>query len=181
MLFPSVIEKVAKEYNDAWVLFEINATEQVPHIMYYELEYENILFVTRGPKGQVISAGFAKQALQLGINTDKKTKRIGCNNIKAIVEEGKLEIHDADVISELSTFIQVKDSYAADDGYHDDLAMALVIFGWMTTQAYFKDLVDIDLRTSIYQSRIEAIEQEQMPIGWFTDGTETPADEVFVF
>jgi Terminase large subunit, T4likevirus-type, N-terminal/Terminase RNaseH-like domain len=181
MLFPSIIYKVARDYNDAYVLFEINATEQVPHILYYEMEYENILFVSRGSKGQQISAGFNQSALQLGINTDKKTKRIGCANLKSIIEEKKLEIYDNDVISELSTFIQVKDSYAADEGYHDDLAMTLVIFGWLTTQAYFKDLVDIDLRKEIYQSRIDSIEMEQLPVGWFTDGTEKPEEELFNF
>lgn len=181
MLYPSIIYKVAKDYNEAYILFEINASEQVPHIMHNELEYENILFVTRGSKGQEVSAGFARAALQLGVNTDKKTKRIGCSNLKAIIEETKLEIYDVDVISELSTFIQVKDSYAADEGYHDDLVMTLVLFGWLTTQAYFKDLIDIDLRKAIYQSRIESIEAEALPIGWFTDGTETEAAEVFDF
>jgi hypothetical protein len=149
--------------------------------MYHELEYENILFVTRGSKGQAITAGFSQQSLQLGVNTDKRTKRIGCSNIKAIIEENKLEIHDNDMISELSTFIQVKDSYAADEGYHDDLAMTLVLFGWLTTQAYFKDLIDIDLRKEIYASRMESIELEQLPTGWFSDGTEREADELLNF
>jgi hypothetical protein len=181
MLFPNIIHKVARDYNNAYLLFEINATEQVPHIMYHELEYENILFVTRGSKGQAITAGFSQQSLQLGVNTDKRTKRIGCSNIKAIIEENKLEIHDNDMISELSTFIQVKDSYAADEGYHDDLAMTLVLFGWLTTQAYFKDLIDIDLRKEIYASRMESIELEQLPTGWFSDGTEREADELLNF
>jgi hypothetical protein len=181
MLFPNIIHKVAKDYNDAYILFEINATEQVPHIMYNELEYENILFVSRSSKGQAITGGFNSSGIQLGINTDKKTKRIGCSNIKSIIEEKKLEIYDNDVISELSTFIQVKDSYAADEGYHDDLAMSLVIFGWLTTQSYFKDLVDVDLRKEIYQSRMDSIELEQLPTGWFTDGTEKPEEELFNF
>lgn len=181
MLFPSVIHKVASEYNTAYVLFEINASEQVPYIMYYELEYENILFVTRGKKGQELSSGFAGASLHLGINTDKKTKRIGCNNIKSIIEEGKLHVFDADVISEMSTFIQVRDSYAADDGYHDDLMMTLVLFGWLTTQVYFRDLINIDLRKAMYQSRLEAIEEEQLPVGWFSNGIESPETEVLNF
>ena len=181
MLFPSVIHKVATDYNMAYVLFEINASEQVPHIMYYELEYENVLFVTRGKKGQEVSAGFAGTTLHMGVNTDKKTKRIGCNNIKSIVEEGKLHIFDTDVIAEMSTFIQIKDSYGADDGYHDDLMMTLVLFGWLTTQSYFRDLGDIDLRKAMYQSRMDAIEEEQLPTGWFSNGIETPEAEVFNF
>jgi hypothetical protein len=81
----------------------------------------------------------------------------------------------------MSTFIQIKDSYAADDGYHDDLMMTLVLFGWLTTQAYFRDLGDIDLRKAMYQSRMEAIEEEQLPVGWFSDGTEPAEAEVFNF
>lgn len=181
MLFPTVIHKVATDYNMAYVLFEINASEQVPHIMYYELEYENILFVSRGKKGQEVSAGFGGSTMQMGVNTDKKTKRIGCNNIKSIIEEGKLHIFDTDVIAEMSTFIQIKDSYAADDGYHDDLMMTLVLFGWLTTQAYFRDLGDVDLRKAMYQSRMDAIEEEQLPIGWFSNGIETPEVEVLNF
>ena len=181
MLFPTVIHKVATDYNMAYVLFEINASEQVPHIMYYELEYENILFVSRGKKGQEVSAGFGGSTLQMGVSTDKKTKRIGCNNIKSIIEEGKLHIFDTDVIAEMSTFIQIKDSYAADDGYHDDLMMTLVLFGWLTTQAYFRDLGDVDLRKAMYQSRMDAIEEEQLPMGWFSNGIETPEVEVLNF
>lgn len=181
MLYPSIIYKVAREYNDAVVLFEINASEQVPHIMYHELEYENILFVARGKNGQEVSGGFGGSSLQLGINTDRKVKRIGCSNIKAIIEENKLEICDADIISELSTFIQVKHSYEADDGYHDDLVMTLVLFGWLTTQSYFRDLIDIDLRKAIYQARIDNIEAEALPVGWFIDGTEEKTVEFFNF
>jgi len=181
LLFPSVVHKAAVDYNNAYVLFEINASEQVPHIMYHELDYENMLFVSRGKKGQEVTAGFGGGAIQLGVNTDKKTKRIGCNNIKAIVEEGKLHIFDNDMIAEMSTFIQVKDSYAADDGYHDDLMMTLVLFGWLTTQAYFKDLVDTDLRKIMYQSRIDAIDAEQLPLGGFSDGTAETEAEVFNF
>jgi hypothetical protein len=173
LLYPNIIHKWAKHYNEAWVLIELNKSEQVPYILHNELEYENIIYVSRTTKGQFVTGGFGGNATQYGVLTDKKTKRIGCSMLKTLVEEGKLEICDQTAISEISTFIETKGSYAADDGYHDDVVMTLVIFGWLTSQPYFKELTDVDIRTNIYNLRMEAIEQETVPIGFYNDGNET--------
>jgi hypothetical protein len=170
LLYPNVIYKVGKDYNNAWVLLEINVSEQVAHILYSELEYENILMVTRMNMGQTVSGGFGGGKTQLGVNTDKKIKRIGCHNFKALVEENKLIINDADTISEISTFIEKKGSYEADEGYHDDLVMPLVLFGWLTSNSYFKDLNNVNLRESMYKKQMQAIEEELTPFGFFEDG-----------
>ncbi len=171
MLYPSVIHKLAKQYNEAYILTEINSSEQVAHILYGEYEYENILFVQRDSKGQRISGGFAGAGkTQLGVNTDKKVKRIGCFNFKSLLEEKKLLVNDADVISEISTFIEKKNSFEADEGYHDDLVMALVLFSWLTTNPYFKEITDVNLREAIYQEKIKQIEEEMLPIGFIDDG-----------
>lgn len=170
LLYPNIIYRWATEYNEAWVLIELNKSEQVPHILQSELEYENIIYVNRTPKGQVITGGFGGGKSQLGVLTDKKVKRQGCTMFKTLVEEGKLLIHDVDTIAEISTFIEQKGSYAADDGYHDDSVMTLVLFGWLTSQAYFKELTDIDLRQEIYAARIRSIEEEVLPIGFLDDG-----------
>lgn len=172
LLFPNVIYKWAKEYNDAWVLIELNKTEQIAHILHHELEYENLVYVVKHrAKGQIITGGFGKTGqVRLGVITDKKTKRVGCAMLKTLIEEMRLEVTDADTISEISTFIEHKDSYAADDGYSDDLVMTLVLFGWLTSHPYFKELTNVDLRTSIYQARLQAIEEEILPVGGFFDG-----------
>jgi hypothetical protein len=170
LLYPNVLYKIGKEYNEAYLLLEINVSEQVAHILYNELEYENILFVNRHTNGQYVGAGFGGGKTQLGVNTDKKIKRIGCHNFKSLVEENKLLITDADTISEISTFIEKKGSYEADEGYHDDLVMPLVLFGWLTTQPYFKDLNNINLRTIMYEKQIQAIEDELTPFGFYDDG-----------
>lgn len=171
LLYPSVIYRVAKEYNNAYVLIEINFSEQVAHILYNEYEYENILFVHRDAKGQKISGGFAGAGkTQLGVTTDKKVKRIGCFNFKSLMEEKKILIPDADIISEISTFIESKGSYAADEGYHDDLVMPLVLFGWLTTNPYFKEITDKDLRKIMYERKIKQIEEEMLPVGFIDDG-----------
>jgi hypothetical protein len=170
LLYPNVLYKIGNEYNEAYLLLEINVSEQVAHILYNELEYENILFVNRQTNGQYVGAGFGGGKTQLGVNTDKKIKRIGCHNFKSLVEENKLLITDADTISEISTFIEKKGSYEADEGYHDDLVMPLVLFGWLTTQPYFKDLNNINLRTIMYEKQIQAIEDELTPFGFYDDG-----------
>ena len=170
LLYPNFIYKVAKEYNNAYILVEINISDQVANILHNDLEYDNLLFVNRNTQGQAVSGGFGGGRAQLGVVTDRKVKRIGCMNLKTLVEEQKLLIPDADVISEITTFIESKGSYAADDGYTDDLVMTLVLFGWLTTQPYFKDLNDINLRDLIYRSRIKAIENELTPFGFIADG-----------
>ncbi len=170
LLYPSVIYKLAKEFNDAYVLIEVNVSEQVADILYNEYEYENIIFVNRTTGGQVVSGGFGGGKTQLGVITDKKVKRIGCSNFKSMAEEKKLLIRDADTISEISTFIQKRNSYAADEGYHDDLVMPFVLFSWLTTNPYFKDLTNINIRKELYEKRIQDIEQELTPFGIIDDG-----------
>lgn len=172
LLYPSMIYKVAKEYNSAWVLIETNTSEQVAEILHSEYEYENIIFVNRTPQGQVVSGGFGGGKTQLGVNTDKKVKRIGCMNFKSLVEGKKMLIQDSDTIAEISTFIERKNSYSADEGYHDDLIMPLVLFSWLTTNPYFKELTDTNIRKELYEHRMKAIEDEVTPFGIIDDGGE---------
>jgi hypothetical protein len=173
LLFPSVIYKIAKDYNDAHVLIEINVSEQVSHILHYEFEYENMLLVNKTQKGlnkgQIVGGGFGTKP-QLGVNTDKKVKRIGCSNLKSLICENKLLIQDSDTIAELSTFIEKKDSFEADDGYHDDLVMGLVIFAWLTTQQYFKEMNNVNLRKIMYENQMKSIEEDLTPFGFYNDG-----------
>ena len=178
LLYPSVIYRVAKEYNDAYTLVEVNTSDQVANILYQEYEYENILFVQRDSRGQRISGGFAATGkTAFGVNTDKKIKRIGCFNFKSLVEEKKLLIPDSDIISEISTFIEHRGSYSADEGYHDDLVMPLVLFGWLTTNPYFREMTDRDLRKIVYEKRIKEIEEEMLPLGFVEDGQQ---EEMFL-
>jgi hypothetical protein len=181
LLYPNIIHRWAKEYNDAYVLIEINKSEQVPHILQYELEYENIIYVNRTHKGQVVTGGFGGAGkTQLGLLQDKKTKRIGCHMFKELVEQSKLFIPDSTCIAEISTFIETKGSYAADDGYHDDQVMTLVIFGWLSSQPYFKELTNIDLRNQMYKMRMESIDAELLPTGFLVTGHEDPVSSGWV-
>jgi hypothetical protein len=172
LMYPNVIAHVGKQFNEAWVLVETNFSEQVPYILHNELEYENIIFVNRTTQSQTVSGGFGGGKTQLGVQTDKKVKRTGCHNFKALVEENKFIIEDPDIISEISTFIETKGTYKADDGYHDDLVMCCVLFSWLTSTSYFKELNNINLRQLMYEKKIQAMEEELTPFGFIDDGIE---------
>lgn len=175
LLFPSIINKLAIEYNHAFVLIEINDNgQQIADILHDELEYDNILTVVKnGTRGQALSNGFGRvDSTQMGVRTTKQVKSIGCGSIKTLIEESNLIIEDDATIKEFATFIETRGSYAADDGYHDDCVMPLVLFGWVTTQTYFKDLTNLSVRERIFQARIENIQQRFTPFMFKSDGRE---------
>ena len=178
LLYPNVIYKTATDYNTAWVLVEANDIGgQVADTLYYDMEYENLISSTvKGRAGQVVSAGFGKDTL-FGIKTTAQVKRIGCQTLKTIIEENQLLILDFDTVAELTSFSVRGKSYAATEGNHDDLVMTLVLFSWMTTQRYFKDLLDQDLRLKLFEERMKQLEDEILPLGFVSDGTE---EDIFI-
>lgn len=170
MLFPDVIHKTAKDYNNAHILVETNDIGgQIADILYTEHEYEYLLSTIKENNQTYISPGFAKTTT-LGVRTTKSVKRQGCFAIKSLLEEKKLNIFDADVIHELSTFIERNGTYTADEGYHDDLVMTLVLFGWLSTNQYFKELTDVNVREKIYKQQMLQIEDELTPFGFVDTG-----------
>jgi hypothetical protein len=181
LLYPTMIYNVAKMYNNAWTLVEINDNgQQIADILHHELEYEQILYVNRGKNGQVVSGGFGGGRSANGVRTDKRIKRVGCSQLKTLIETQRMQIFDRDIISEFSTFIESKGSYAADEGYHDDLVMPLVLFGWLTTNPYFKELTDVNLRETIFETQINRIEEELTPFGFIEDGRDSAEPEQYV-
>tara|TARA_B100000686_G_scaffold206544_1_gene213398 strand:- start:1585 stop:3240 length:1656 start_codon:yes stop_codon:yes gene_type:complete len=172
MLFPNIIMDTANAYNQAYVLIEINDIgEQVASIMNYDLEYENLLMcAARGRNGQQVGSGFSGTKTQMGVRMTQTVKKLGCSNLKTLMEDDKIETHDYDIIAELTTFVQKKQSWEAEDGCHDDLAMCLVIFAWLVAQDYFKEMTDTDVRKRIYEEQKNQIEQDMAPFGFILDG-----------
>ena len=173
MLYPNVIYQIGMQYNTAWLLVEVNDVgANVAETLHFELEYENIMMCSmHGRAGQKLGGGFGKNA-QLGIRTSKQLKRIGCAALKDMIETDKLIIYDFDTLAELTTFASKHNSYEAEEGSHDDLAMTLVIFAWLVQQQYFKDLTDLDIRKQMYKDQMEALEQDMLPFGIIDDGQE---------
>ena len=172
MLFPNVIWEVAKNYNSAYVLCEVNDVgDQVASLLHYDLEYQNVLMCSmRGRAGQVVGQGFSGKKTQLGVKMSKTVKKVGALNLKTMIEEDKLLFKDLDIISELTTFISKNNSFEAEDGCHDDLAMCLVIYAWLVAQDYFKELTDQDIRKRLYEEQKNQIEQDMAPFGFMDDG-----------
>jgi len=174
LLFPAKIYEVARAYNQAFVLVEVNDIgEQVANTLQFDLEYDNLIMASmRGRSGQVLGGGFSGGKAQLGVRTTKAVKRIGCSNLKQLIEDDKLIVEDLDIISELSTFIVKGSSYEADDGCNDDLVACLFIFAWVTDQQYFKELTDSDVRMTMMREQQNALEQDMAPFGFVINGLE---------
>ena len=179
MLFPNIIFNVATNYNKAYVLTEVNDIgEAVSASLFYDLEYENVLMCAmRGRAGQIVGQGFSGNKTQMGVKMSKTVKAQGCSNLKTLIEDDKLLVKDYNIVAELTTFIQNKQSFEADEGYNDDLVMCLVIFAWLVQQDYFKELTDQDIRRRIYEEQKNQIEQDMAPFGFIVDGLE---DETIV-
>jgi hypothetical protein len=126
----------------------------------------------RGRAGQIVGQGFSGTKSQLGLKMSKTVKKVGCSNLKTLIEDDKLIFSDYDVISELTTFIQRNQSFEAEEGCNDDLAMCLVIFAWLVVQPYFKEMTDNDVRKRIYEEQKNQIEQDMAPFGFIVDGLE---------
>ena len=175
MLFPNIILDVANAYNQAYLLIEINDIgDQVASILQFDLEYENILMCSmRGRAGQIVGAGFSGKKSQLGVRMTSAVKKLGCSNLKTLLEDDKLLTDDYDIISELTTFVQKHQSFEAEEGCNDDLAMCLVIFSWLVAQDYFKEMTDQDVRKRLYEEQKNQIEQDMAPFGFVETGLET--------
>jgi len=172
MLFPSIIHDIAKAYNYAYTLIEVNDIgDQVASILFFDLEYENVLMCAmRGRAGQIVGSGFSGKKSQLGVRMTSAVKKLGCSNLKTLLEDDKLMTVDYDIIAELTTFVQRKNTFMAEEGCHDDLAMCLVIFSWLVAQDYFKEMTEQDVRKKIYEEQKNQIEQDMAPFGFVLDG-----------
>ncbi len=177
ILYPEIIYQVAKSYSEAFVMIEINDNgQQIADILHQDLEYENIVYTTvKGRAGQVMGAGFA-QNTQRGVRTTKQVKRLGCVNMKTMIEKQQIILNDFHVINELSTFIHKGNSYEAESGAHDDLVMCIVLLAWATTQTFFKELTDTDFRAKILAEREKMWEDEVLPFAFYDDGQSEETD-----
>ncbi len=172
MLFPSVVIQFARAYNNAYLLVEVNDIgDQIASILFYDMEYENVLMTAmRGRAGQVLGQGFSGSKVQLGVKMSKTVKKMGALNLKTLIESDKLLINDYNIIAELTTFIEKANSFEAEEGCNDDLAMCLVIFAWLVVQDYFKEMTDDDIRKRVYDDQRDQIEQDMAPFGFIQDG-----------
>ncbi len=158
LLFPDIIHRFAKMYNDALVIIENNDQGQIVcNQLFYDIEYENVF-----TQSSVKASG-------IGVTMTKKTKQIGCSTLKELMEENKLRIIDRFTINEFLTFVSKGQSWEADGGNHDDLVMNLVLFAWFITTPFFQSLTDLELKKMLYDEQQQMIEEELTPAGIFNN------------
>lgn len=171
--YAEVIHRVARAYNNASVLVEVNDIgEQVSHTLHYDFAYENVLFTENaGRSGKRITQGFGgSSGVDKGIRTTKIVKSIGCSILKLLIEGNQFIVNDFHTINELSTFSKKGSSYEAEPGKHDDLVMCLVLFAWLSEQQYFKEYTDINTLMSLREKTEEDMEQDLSPFGFVETG-----------
>jgi len=180
MVYPEVIAGFAKQYNNAYILVESNDIGgSVVNSLHRELEVENILMSSaRGRAGQVLSSGFGPSGQYLGVRTTKQVKRVGCLNLKTLIENNQLTINDYKILEELTSFVQRGDSYQAEEGKHDDLVMCLVLFGWLSEQEYWKEITNSNIRKELQAQQSHIVEEDLTPFGFINDGRELDPDNL---
>ena len=178
-VFPNIISKVCKAYNQAHILTEVNDIgQQVAEALQFEIEYPNILMTTqKGRAGQILGAMYSGRGSSIGVRMTKAIKKVGCSNLKTLIEGDKIVVNDFNIIQEMSTFTKRGQSWQAEDGSNDDLMMCLVIFGWLSNQPYFKELTNTNARQKMYEEQRNLIEQDMAPFGFVDDGVTDPEDE----
>lgn len=180
LLLPYTIVSVCEEYNKCPVLVESNndVGGQVTYILYYELEYENVILTATDTKGRGAKASGRKA--KPGVKTTKKIKNTGCSNLKTMIENEKLDIVDDDTILELGTFIRKEESYEADSGCTDDCVMTLVLFAWFCKQEFFDEYTSSDFQKSIFDSGVEQMMEDILPFGFHVTGIEeSPYEQIY--
>lgn len=171
--YASVIKHVATMYNMAYVVVEINDLGgQVTYILRTEYDYENLMATeSAGRAGKKLSAGFGN-SVEDGIRTTISTKRLGCQVLKLLLEQHKLLLSDNNTVKELQTFSKSGESYEAESGFHDDLVMGLVIFSYITQDAYFKDITNGDVVSQLRDMEEDQVTDDLIPFGIVTSPTD---------
>ena len=115
LTIPAKLFDLGQYYNWAMVVVENNIDNSIVDSLSFNYEYEGEIFRERGKN-------------LLGFRTTTKTKKQMLSLLKKLIEEDKFKIADKATIDELFVFVQQKNgSFSAQDGYHDDLVMALCI------------------------------------------------------
>jgi len=164
LVYPSMIKKIGEYYNSAYALVEINDNgQQVVDSLFEDYEYENILSTVEIKSKMALTWGYGNKSNR-GIRTTKSVKRLGCSVLKNLIESQQMVIQDFEIISELSTFVTNGTSFEAASGSHDDLVMCLVLFSWCTSQNFFSELSDTNVKKKLHEQQMQQIEDEMLPL-----------------
>lgn len=170
--YASIIYAIGTTYEDAMVLIEVNDIgAQVADLVSYELGYENVIMTASVGNQKRVVSGFGVGNKDKGIRTTKPVKATGCAMLKLLVEQNQLVIRNGATIEELATFSKKGNSYEAEEGKHDDLVMGLVLFGWLSSQGYFKEMTEVDTLANLRDKTDTELDDYLLPFS-ITSGEE---------
>lgn len=153
LILPDIVFKYLMMYNECPVYIELNSTGvSIAKSLAMDLEYDNII---------------CDSFIDLGMKQSKRSKAMGCSALKDLIEKDKLIINHKGTIQELRTFSEKGVSWAAEEGFHDDLVMSLVIFGWLTTQEKFAEYAGKDemrIASEIFRKELDEMGDEYAPV-----------------
>lgn len=176
LLLPDIIYQMAKIYNEAFVLIETRSLgASVSGQLFYELEYPNILAAEpRGRNGLVLTNFRDKNR---GLSTSAQSRAIGCSRMKVLVESGQLLFKDFEIIEELSNFVLIRDKFQADEGYHDDLVMTMIMFSWASSTAFFKELTNVNIK-DVFHDKLKEIQDNLVPFGFIVGSADDFGNDI---
>ena len=144
---PGKLFDLGNYYNQAMIVVENNIDNSIVDTLFYHYDYEGEIY-----KEKVKNI--------LGFRTTIKTKKILLSVLKKLIEENKLIIKDKETINEFFVFIEQKNgSFAAEEGYHDDLVMACMIA--LAPFIDIKSFDDFKGFISLVEKRNEELEAEE--------------------
>lgn len=112
---PSRIFDLGCYYNNAMIIVENNIDNSIVDALFYQYDYDGEIYKEDNKN-------------ILGFRTTTKSKKILLSLLKKLIEENKFIIYDKKTIDEFFVFVEQKNgSFSAEDGYHDDLIMALMV------------------------------------------------------
>ena len=176
---PAYIYEWAKWYNEAFLIIENNdgAGTYANTVLHTDYEYENLYF----EKTFNTYKNESKTKVEPGFRTNVKNRALILDAMKLLIDNQKLVIYDINTIKEFNTFVLKNNKFQADDGFHDDMIMALCI-----ALAPFADAKNFDnikeLTDKMYSSDSSETDfTDFLCIGSFDDGSSGTDDTLSYF
>ena len=143
---PSRIFDLGTYYNDAMIIVENNIDNSIVDTLFYQYDYSGEIYKETNKK-------------ILGFRTTIKTKKILLSLLKKLIEESKLLIYDRFTFDEFLVFVEKENgTFSAEDGFHDDLVMSLMIS--LAPLIDIKNFDDFNGFVSLLESKREIEEAE---------------------
>lgn len=121
--FATVLEKLGRFYNEAFIIPENNAHGILTCTrLGKDFAYPNIYMVTEVDKLT------ERESVQIGFRTTVKTKPLIIDQLRASVRDADLELNDKTTIREMLSFVVTESgAMEAEPGCHDDCVMSLAM------------------------------------------------------